>query len=138
MISFSSLYSEFELQTPGFFKNWVADVILAEGRIIGDIQYVFCDDEFLLSINRAYLKHDTFTDIITFSTSSADEIVSGEIYISIPRVKENAQLNQSDFKNEIARVLVHGVLHLVGYRDGSDLEKIEMRAKEDYYLNLQP
>ena len=138
MISFSSLYSEFELQNPGFFKDWLADVILAEGRIIGEIQYVFCDDEFLLSINQTYLNHDTFTDIITFPTAVSDTILSGEIYISIPRVNENARLNQTDFENEIARVLVHGVLHLVGYKDGSDTEKIVMRAKEDYYLNLHP
>lgn len=138
MISYSSLYSEFELQNPAFYKDWLANVILTEGKIIGEIHYVFCDDEFLLSINQAYLDHDTLTDIITFPTSSSDEILSGEIYISIPRVKENAQLNQSDFDDEIARVLVHGVLHLVGYKDGTDFEKIEMRAKEDYYLNLQP
>jgi rRNA maturation RNase YbeY len=136
MISFSSLYSEFELQNPGFFKNWLGDVILAEGRITGEIQYVFCDDEFLLSLNQTYLNHDTFTDIITFPTAVSDTILSGEIYISIPRVNENARLNKTDFENEIARVLVHGVLHLAGYKDGSDTEKIVMRAKEDYYLNL--
>lgn len=138
MIIFNSLTSEFELQNPGFYKDWLVSVILNEDKIIGEIQYVFCDDDFLLSINRTYLNHDTLTDIITFPTSSSKFILSGEIYLSIPRIKENATINQIDFQSEFSRVMVHGALHLIGYNDVTPSEKKEMRAKEDYYLNLQP
>jgi rRNA maturation RNase YbeY len=138
MINFNSLYPEFELQTTNYYKSWLVSVIHAEKKIVGEIQFVFCDDAFMLTINQTYLNHDTLTDIITFPTSISGNILSGEIYISIPRVKENAQLIHSNFDNELARVLVHGVLHLIGYKDGTIDEKTEMRAKEDYYLNLQP
>lgn len=138
MISFNSLNSEFELQKASYFKSWLVAVIEAEKKIVGEIQYVFCDDKFLLTINQTYLNHDTLTDIITFPTSTSGNILSGEIYISIPRVKENAELVHQKYEDEIARVLVHGVLHLIGYNDSTISEKTEMRAKEDYYLNLQP
>lgn len=138
MISFNSLFSEFEIQKSTILKEWLVSVILAEGRIVGDIHYVFCDDEFLVSINQTYLKHETYTDIITFPTTTSELIISGEIYISIPRLEENALINQSTFHHELSRVLVHGILHLTGYNDKTLSEKKEMRAKEDYYLNLQP
>ena len=138
MISFNSSVSDFDIPRPKFYKIWLHAVIKSESKTAGDIQYVFCDDEFLLEINQSFLKHDTLTDIITFPASTSDVILSGEIYISIPRVKENAIQIQTKFDDEFARVLVHGLLHLIGYKDKTALEIVEMRAKEDYYLNLQP
>lgn len=138
MISFNSLTPDFEIQDPNTFKNWLVSVIQSENKLIGDIQYIFCDDNYLLEINKNYLKHDTLTDIITFPSTISDTVLSGEIYISIPRVTENAEQNQDKFVNELVRVLVHGILHLIGYNDKTPSEKREMRAKEDYYLDLQP
>ncbi len=119
-------------------KDWLGLVVAEENKIAGDIHYVFCDDEQLLTINQQYLQHDTYTDIITFPTSSQPGIISGEIYVSIPRVTENAELQQVSFRDELSRVVVHGVLHLLGYEDHTPDEKKEMRAKEDYYLTLRP
>jgi len=137
MIRFNSLITEFDLPNPDQLKNWLRMVMRYENHREGDVTYIFCDDDFLLNTNRVFLDHDTLTDIITFPTSSNENIISGEIYISIPRVQENAKLHKKSFYNELSRVLVHGVLHLVGYNDKTGLEKTEMRAKEDYYLNLQ-
>jgi rRNA maturation RNase YbeY len=138
MISFSSVTADFEIQNPRYFRKWLSSVVLSEKKTIGEIQFIFCKDEYLLDINRAYLDHDSLTDIITFPTNNSKEILSAEIYISIPRVKENAEQNNVEFVNELGRVLVHGILHLSGYKDKSIAEKKVMRTKEDYYLNLQP
>jgi len=119
------------------YKQWLKAVIISEGNKVGDIQYILCDDEHLLGINKAYLNHDTFTDIITFSTTNNDEIISGEIYISVDRVSENSKAHSVSFNTELSRVMVHGILHLIGYNDHSDSEKKLMRSKEDYYLHLQ-
>lgn len=119
------------------YKQWLKSVILSEGKKFGDIQYILCDDEHLLEINRTYLNHDTFTDIITFSTTNSDDIISGEIYISVDRVTENSETHSVSYNDELSRVMVHGILHLIGYNDHSDSEKKLMRSKEDYYLHLQ-
>jgi len=119
-------------------KDWLSFVITKENKITGDIHYIFCDDEQLLSINQKFLQHDTYTDIITFPTSSQQGIISGEIYVSITRVTENAKSQQVPFYDELNRVSVHGVLHLLGYEDHTPDEKKEMRSKEDYYLTLRP
>ena len=118
-------------------KNWLKTVISLEGKKTGDIQYIFCDDNHLHKINKAYLNHDTLTDIITFATTNNENIISGEIYISIDRVYENANDQSVLFSDELSRVIVHGVLHLIGYDDHSISEKKLMREKEDYYLHLQ-
>ena len=118
-------------------KDWLKSVIISEGKIPGEIQYVFCDDKQLLEINKQYLNHDTLTDIITFPSSNNNNIISGEIYISIERVKENSKELNTNFSQEIQRVIVHGILHLIGYDDHSSSDKIQMRSKEDYYLHLQ-
>ncbi len=115
---------------------WLENVISKENLILGEVGYVFCDDKFLLSINQQFLQHDTFTDIITFPTSENDEVISGEIYISVERVMENASMNHSSFEREIHRVIVHGILHLLGYDDKDAEEKVVMRQKEDYYLSF--
>jgi rRNA maturation RNase YbeY len=132
------LLDDFELQNPESLKVWLKNVIRHEQKYVGDIVYIFSDDEYLHAINLDFLNHDTLTDIITFDTSEDDEIISGEIYISAERVADNAGLLNKDFQEELSRVLVHGVLHLIGYGDKTPEEKTEMTAKEDYYLNLQP
>ena len=113
-------------------------VIRKEGKTAGDIHYVFLSDDDLLTINEQYLDHHDYTDIITFPLSESENIIRGEIYISIPRVKENSELNGTGFQKELSRVIVHGVLHLLGYDDHTDEEKQIMRSKEDYYINLLP
>jgi len=120
-----------------FYKKWLKEVIDCERKKLGDIQYIFCNDEYLLKINTTYLNHDTLTDIITFSTSDNNNIISGEIFISINRVTENSDIHSSTFDDELSRVIVHGVLHLIGYDDHTPFDKKIMRSKEDYYLLLQ-
>jgi len=123
---------------PANYFLWIKQAIQEENRETGDIFYHFCSDDFLLKINGDYLQHDYLTDIITFPLSTRPDIISGEIFISIDRVRENASILQADFEREFARVLIHGILHLLGYNDHTDEEKLQMRAKEDYYLSLLP
>lgn len=116
-------------------KLWLRRVIRHEGKIPGDISYIFCDDEYMLERNISFLNHDTYTDIITFDECEGD-IVSGSILISLERVGENASKFGKTFQNEFLRVLVHGTLHLCGYKDKTDEEAKQMRMKEDEALNL--
>ncbi len=136
MIHFTCKYDNFELEEKSKYSTWLHSVMEMEGFVPGEVHYVFCSDDYLLAINQQYLNHHDFTDIITFPLSEVDKIVRGEIYISLDRVRENAAINHVTFEKELARVLVHGVLHLVGYEDHSDEEKLIMRSKEDYYINL--
>ena len=137
MISFTYLLStNIDSLNESNYKVWLKSAIIIEGKKTGDIQYVFCDDNQLLEINKTYLKHDTFTDIITFSTTDNKEVISGEIYISLDRVSENYKTHSTSFIEELNRVMIHGVLHLIGYNDHSVSEKKLMRSKEDYYLHL--
>lgn len=139
MISFNTLYDGFELENPDKIKAWLQQLIRNEfQKIEGEIIYVFTDDEFLSKINQDFLNHDTFTDIITFDVAEERGVISGEIYISIDRVKENAQKLQLEFEFELARIIVHGILHLVGYNDKYKEQKLIMSAQEDYCLNLLP
>ena len=115
--------------------SWLINVCNHERKTLGDLSIVFCSDEYLLEVNRKYLNHDYFTDIITFDYSE-QETISGDLLISIDRVKENALLVNVGFREELFRVMVHGVLHLVGYDDTSDRLKAEMRVKENYYLSF--
>lgn len=112
------------------FKKWLVKVAKSEGKSIGIINYVFCNDSYLLGVNQKYLNHDTYTDIITFDNSSGD-FISADIYISSERVIENALINNVDFINELLRVVVHGLLHLCGYKDKTDDQRQIMRLKED-------
>ena len=116
-------------------KIWLQQVIRKEGRIPGDISYVFCDDAYMLKQNNAFLQHDTYTDIITFDECVGD-VVSGSILISLDRVSENAAKFGKSFENELLRVVVHGTLHLCGYKDKSEDEAKIMRQKEDESLVL--
>ncbi|WP_332033370.1 rRNA maturation RNase YbeY [Kaistella sp.] len=115
-------------------SNRLENIILSEGKKPGEINYIFCDDEYLLQVNREYLKHDYYTDVITFDYVKG-KTISGDIFVSLPRIFDNAQTLSKDFESEFFRVLAHGVLHLCGYMDKTDEEIAEMRSKEDYYLN---
>ncbi|WP_332019915.1 rRNA maturation RNase YbeY [Kaistella sp.] len=115
-------------------SNRLENIILSEGKKPGEINYIFCDDEYLLKVNREYLKHDYYTDIITFDYVKG-KTISGDIFVSLPRIFDNAETLSKDFESEFFRVLAHGVLHLCGYKDKTDEEIAEMRSKEDYYLN---
>lgn len=116
-------------------KIWLQKVIRKESRVPGDISYIFCDDEYMLTQNQAFLNHDTYTDIITFDDCFGD-VVAGSILISLDRVKENADKFGKTFENELLRVVVHGTLHLCGYKDKTDDEAKVMRQKEDESLAL--
>lgn len=118
-------------------RSWVISTAKNEGFSVGELSFIFCDDKYLHKINLEFLNHDTLTDIITFDYSSEDEI-AGEIYISIDRVNENAKSFNQDTAQEIRRIIIHGVLHLLGYKDKSLEEKTQMTSKEDYYLSLLP
>ena len=113
---------------------WINNVIFKEGFDCGEINYIFCDDDYLLKLNIEFLDHDTLTDIISFDYTMGN-LISGDIYISIPRVKENADLFNTSFDNELHRVIIHGILHYCGYKDKSNEQKLIMRRKEDEYLN---
>jgi len=116
-------------------KVWLQRVIRNEGKIPGNIAYIFCGDDYMLERNNAFLSHDTYTDIITFDECVGD-IVSGSILISLDRIAENANIFGSTFEKELMRVLVHGTLHLCGYKDKSDDESVLMRKKENEALSL--
>jgi rRNA maturation RNase YbeY len=132
MIEFNSQF-EFELSDETEHKNWLIEVAKSENREIEDLGFVFCTDNFLLDINQRYLEHDTLTDIITFDYC-VGEILSGEIYISIDRVRENAGQFNVEFITELRRVMIHGLLHLCKYGDKDNAEKKLMRKKESYYI----
>ncbi len=116
-------------------SNWINSCISQVSKITGDLSVIFCNDEYLKTINIKYLNHDYYTDIITFDYSEKDTI-SGDLFISIDRVIENAKLNNVHFINELYRVIIHGVLHLCGYNDKTVKEKKEIREKENFFLNI--
>lgn len=116
-------------------KEWIKKTIKKEGYKLGELSYNFCTDDELLRVNIQHLDHDFYTDIITFELNE-EEYIIGDIYISIDRVKDNAKQNQKTYTNELMRVLIHGVLHLCGYKDKTKKDALLMREKEDYYLSL--
>lgn len=115
------------------YQQWLEDIILSEEKKTGEISYIFCDDEYLLKINQDYLQHDYYTDIITFDYVKG-KTISGEIFVSLQRVSDNASTLLRDYEEELRRVLAHGILHLAGYKDKTEEEEKEMRRKEDFYL----
>lgn len=137
MISFTTSGIRYDLKNKLKIKKWISTVIGSEGKSVGEITYIFCNDDYLGIMNEKYLKHDTLTDIITFDYSEKG-ILSGDIFISIERVKENAEIFETNFNAELGRVMAHGVLHLLGYKDETQEEKIVMRGKEDYWLSSFP
>ncbi|MCW3113260.1 MAG: metal-dependent hydrolase YbeY [Segetibacter sp.] len=116
-------------------KDFVVSIFNKEGRPLKKINYIFCSDEYLLEINKSYLQHDYYTDIITFDLSEQEGTI-GEIYISVDRVKENSKSHATSFSTELLRVIFHGALHLIGYKDKKKSEITIMRDKEEYYLRL--
>ncbi|SHM31296.1 rRNA maturation RNase YbeY [Cyclobacterium lianum] len=125
-----------EIQQKRNLKNWIKKVAAGKSFRIGNINYIFCTDEYLLEINKAYLNHDTLTDIITFDQSERFGEIDADIYISAERIRENADILGKTYQEELRRVLIHGILHLCGHRDKSPAEKKSMREEEDKALNL--
>lgn len=134
-IRFSVQDVHFELENEQNLKKWISNVVLRRGKAVGNISYLFCDDNYLLGVNRQYLNHDTYTDIITFDYVVGN-LVSGDIMISVDRVGENAEKFGVPFEQELHRVVIHGVLHLLGQGDKTDLEAAEMRRLENDALAL--
>lgn len=134
MINFN-YETDFELDNEAAVEQWLSRVIESENKKEGEINYIFCDDDYLHKINMEYLQHDTFTDIISFDYCVGSEI-NGDVFVSIERVKENASDFDVAFDEELKRVLVHGILHYCGYKDKSDDDEILMRAKEDEKILL--
>jgi len=128
---------QFKLKNPRKVTNWIKRVVEKEGSSIKEINYVFCSDSYLLTLNRSFLSHNTLTDILTFDHSNDVSVLEGEIYISIERVKENAEKYDVAFEDELGRVMIHGVLHLLGYKDKKIAEKALMRKKEEACLSLR-
>ena len=134
-ISFNNHGVSTVLKDKLLLKTFISVIFAEEGFAFKSVSYVFCTDEFLLKLNQQYLKHDTLTDILTFTLSGTSLPIVSEIYISVERVKENAQNLNVNYEDELHRVMIHGILHLCGYEDHSPKEKSKMRSKEDYYLS---
>jgi probable rRNA maturation factor len=122
--------TDFVLENEEAFSLWISKVILSEKKKVGEISYVFCDDDYLLKLNQEHLNHNTLTDIISFDYTIGNEI-SGDIFISVERVRENATDFNVTFDEELKRVMVHGVLHYCGYKDKTEEDSVLMRSKED-------
>jgi probable rRNA maturation factor len=127
--------TDFKIQQPRKTVKWVLESVMREGITVLDINYIFCSDQYLLKLNKEFLSHNTLTDIITFDYSNRKNI-SGEIYISIERVRENSTKFNSGIEEELLRVMIHGILHLLGYKDKKPKEIATMRKKEEAYLSL--
>lgn len=127
--------SEFTLDNELLYSDWLSRVIVSENKKEGEINYIFCDDDYLHSINVEYLDHDTLTDIISFDYSLGNEL-NGDIFISIERVQDNALDFNVSFGEELKRVMVHGILHYCGYKDKTDKDELLMRQKEDEKIKL--
>lgn len=136
LISFHSEDTPFTLKDKKKVRNWIETLIKKLKKKPGEINYIFCSDEYLLEMNKEHLDHDYYTDIITFDYCENDSI-SGDLFISIDRVKENAKNFRTTQKNELHRVMAHGVLHLLGYKDKTTKDAEKMREMEDYSLTLR-
>ncbi|MFN3967425.1 rRNA maturation RNase YbeY [Flavobacterium sp.] len=134
MISFN-YESDFNLDNETVYADWLSKVISSEIKNEGEINYIFCDDDYLLEINQQYLNHDTLTDVISFDYSIGNEL-HGDIFISIERVRENASDFNVSFEDELKRVMVHGVLHYCGYKDKSESDEKLMREKEEEKMKM--
>lgn len=127
--------TDFQLENESDYEQWIDAVIESEGKESGEINYIFCDDEYLHNINMQYLNHDTLTDIISFDYCIGD-LISGDIFVSIERVQDNAKDYEVSFNEELLRVLAHGVLHYCGYKDKTEDEALLMRSKEQEKINM--
>lgn len=134
MISFN-YETGFELQDEAKYEGWLSRVIESEDKTEGEINYIFCDDDYLLKMNEEFLDHDTLTDIISFDYTVGN-LISGDIFISVERVKDNAADYNVSFEEELRRVMVHGILHYCGYKDKTEEDSQVMRAKEEEKMLL--
>ena len=134
MIEFN-FETEFQLNNKEGLQKWISEIVTSEGFEVGEILYIFCDDDYLHKLNVEFLDHDTLTDILSFDYKMGNQI-NGEIYISVERVVDNAKDFKTDFFDELHRVMIHGILHFCGYKDETDSEEIEMRNKENEALKL--
>lgn len=136
MISYFCEDIKFDFKEKRLNNRWLRLVAESEIRRLGDISIIFCSDDYILNVNLKYLQHDYYTDIITFDYCEGD-VISGDLFISIDSVRENAAFYGVEFADELNRVIVHGVLHLIGYDDHTEEETAQMRKKENYYLSLR-
>ena len=136
MISYFFEDTTFQFKKKTLNNKWLRLVAESEIRRVGQINIIFCSDNYILDVNQQYLQHDYFTDIITFDYCEGDRL-SGDLFISVDTVRENSVEYGTEFDDELNRVIVHGVLHLIGYDDHNDSDIAEMRKKEDYYLSLR-
>lgn len=137
-INFFSEDISFNLKQKTVLRNWIQKVVRSKGAKIAEINYIFCSDEYLKEVNIQYLQHDYYTDIITFDNSEEENLLEGDIYISIDRVQENSLLFSKLFEHELHRVMIHGILHLLGWGDKTKEEAEQMRQEEEASLLLLP
>ena len=136
MVRFFCEDISFEFKYKLLTRRWLAAVAGSEMKKLGDVNVIFCSDNYILDINLKYLQHDYYTDIITFDYCEGDRL-SGDLFISIDSVRENSEFYKTEFADELNRVIVHGLLHLIGYDDHSEEDIATMRSKEDYYLKIR-
>lgn len=134
-INFFTEEIDFKLKNKKYLRSWIEATIVAENYVLKEVNYIFCPDAYLLKINQDYLRHDTYTDIITFDNADTEKEIVGDIFISAERVAENASTYQLAFLQELYRVMIHGALHLCGYKDKSPKDKKLMTGKENFYLS---
>lgn len=127
--------TDFKIDREVYYSDWINRILAIESVKLGNLSYIFCDDAYLIKINQEYLDHDTYTDIITFDYTEGIT-VSGDIFISVERIKENAEKFEVEFNEELIRVMSHGVLHLIGYKDKTDADAALMREKENQMIKL--
>jgi len=127
----------FQLSNKKALRAWLIACGKAENHIINQLNYIFCSDNYLLDINKNYLNHNYYTDVITFDYSEEKDAITGDVFISYERVKENARDFSIPLKDELHRVIIHGLLHLFGYSDKTPVQKATMKVKEDFYLSLR-
>lgn len=134
-INFFTEDTSYNLKGKTAIRKWITETIINEGYGLNELNFIFCSDEYLLRVNQDFLQHDYYTDVITFDNSEELKMILGDIFISIDRVKDNAKQNKVTTHDELCRIIIHGTLHLLGYRDKTKKAKLEMTAKEDFYLN---
>ena len=135
-INFFTEDINYTLKQKAKIRLWIIDTIKEEGYNLKELNFILCSDDYLLRINQDYLKHNDYTDVITFDNAEGLKMIVGDVFISVERIKENAKQFKSNVETELCRVMIHGALHLLGYKDKTKAAKNEMTAKEDYYLAL--
>ncbi|MEO6524922.1 MAG: rRNA maturation RNase YbeY [Mucilaginibacter sp.] len=126
--------TQFKPKNKAKLRDWIKATVIAEGYTLSELNYIFCSDTYLLAMNQQYLDHDTYTDVITFDNSELADVVVGDIFISIDRIRENAAQFSGNETDELHRVMIHGALHLLGYKDKTKADKSLMTEKENFYL----